>query len=90
MLCMMNSGERVDSMSSGTDEHLLYHMEEPYYVPRLLVNAMEEGGVSPWARMYVQEIWNGDPVFDDRGDIATTQIRKAIRKYCLKRLGMPV
>jgi hypothetical protein len=77
--------------ATGDTEHLLSHMEEPYYVPSMLDNAMGEfpGNVSRAARWAVGRLWypqHGNPVGFQ--DIAKEQLRSVLRKYLRRKLGL--
>lgn len=71
------------------------HIDESYFVPRMLAHCFDDewGTLSLFAKDYISRVWSPDhetPASDWQGGIAAEQIRKAIRKYCLRQLGMPV
>ena len=89
--------------TSTSRDHLLSHMNEEdddsrYFVPTLLVKAVEAGGRSPVARQWVAAKLGADqaPEFklmnrlsgvDGISRIAREQVSKAIAKYMLRALG---
>lgn len=80
-LCMMPQPNCLES-----------HMEESYFVPRMLYNAMQAdlGTLSLFAKDYIARTWSPDhetPTGSMTG-IAHDQIRKTIRKYCFHQLGL--
>lgn len=73
----------------GGKDHILSHIEEKYYVPSLLLRAVEQFPTSPMARAYVARIWDGSYV-DMGGSFDAAlfgQVQKAIYRYCLRKLG---
>jgi hypothetical protein len=82
--------------------HIESHLEEKYYVPSLLVNAMEEFGASEmtrnraWQLMYsgrAIETLEDALAFENRDqrrdEIDAQQMMKVIRKHVLRQLGLP-
>ena len=74
---------------------ILSHIEEPYYVPSLLVRAMDRFGVSRAAQSYawshMQSAKESYPEADSRmGGICSDQIQKAVYRYTLGLLGVAV
>jgi len=69
--------------------HILEHFKDKYYVPSLLMNAMEEFGVSQmdkhcvgyWLKYYNDRI-------ESMEDWAGKNIRKVLTRYLKRRLGM--
>jgi hypothetical protein len=74
------------------DDHLHSHMEERYYVPSLLINAVNEydGNVSQAARWALADFWQpgGERRADFLYGIAKEQLRSVLRKYMRRRLGL--
>jgi len=67
------------------------HMDESYFVPRMLNNAADLGTLSLFAKDFIARTWSPDhdsPSSEGIGGIAHDQIRKTIRKYCFKQLGL--
>ena len=75
--------------SLNDNDHILEHFKEKYYVPSLLMNAMEEFGVSQMDKHCVG-YWL--KYYDDRiesvEDWAWKNIRKVLTRYLKRRLGM--
>jgi len=72
----------------GTD-HLLDHFRERYYVPSLLINAIEVFPVSIAAKSsigYYLKYYNQE--CKDFEDIARAQIKSSLRRYLRRQLGM--
>lgn len=65
--------------------HILSHIEESYFVPSLLVNAVNMFPVSMIAQSSTGRIWQGhlDLPMDN---ISKIQIEKSIRRYCYRQL----
>lgn len=84
----------------GGSDHLLLHMEEKYYVPSLLANAIKANGLhdtmSQMALWWVQEKWYGHeslgashPMFNRKDSLSEKQTRNCLKKYLKKQLGLP-
>jgi hypothetical protein len=78
----------------GSD-HILSHIEEEYYVPRLLYNAItHERAMMSWAaKEFVNNIWAETPTQHSRyidwaRDIVSNQVRKALLRYIRMHLGL--
>jgi len=70
-------------------EHIRSHMAESYYVPSLLVRALETFGASVVCRSYVWGCMNGSGGPNDSfGDIGREQAEKMLRRYVTRQLGM--
>jgi len=71
-------------------QHIRDHIEEKYYVPRLLVNACEEVPTSLYVKGMIGELWregvDGISGFDT--DILKRDIPAIIRKYCQHQLDI--
>lgn len=84
--CMVtNDGGTLGDQFKDVD-HLLSHLDEPYYVPTLLYNAVEEGSVSRMAKWTIQECWDKTHKSTSMDDVLKDQIVKALRKYLEHRL----
>ena len=80
--------------------HILSHLSERYYVPRLVENAVQRFPVSPSARDFLSACWiaknpshaqHADAVkmlAGGRGaDISKEQIRKSVKRFVLEQVG---
>lgn len=81
-----NTGETLGD-AGGTHNHLLYHMEENYFVPSLLVNAVKAKGYQPYGvaihcGINQEQTKFGGP--DSR--ISGTIVKAALRDYIAKRI----
>jgi hypothetical protein len=83
--CLMReekSGRPLGELS-GSD-HVLSHVREGYFVPSLLVRAIERGGCSIAAKSTVGEIWNGrreEVTGDWPGNVVRGQLERVLRRY---------
>lgn len=91
-LCLMKDKHGKPVLDTDT-EHLLSHMDEMYYVPSLLVNAMGDWAgqcTSQAVREYVAYVWNGgdQKIATYLKGIAVPQLKKVLFDYMAHRLGM--
>ncbi len=75
-------------------EHLRSHMEERYFVPSLLVNAMKAfpNHLSPIARHYIEQLWTDADWTKFRPvtiSLVSVQLKKALQKYLFKAFNLP-
>jgi hypothetical protein len=70
-------------------EHIESHIEEKYYVPTLLMNAVDMFPVSMLAMSYLSAIWNNTDDFhsDWLSGIAHEQLNKSLQRYIKRQLG---
>jgi hypothetical protein len=87
--CLMATKDGRHPM--GGKDHIMSHIEEKYYVPSLLVNALERFGASQAAKHNVACIWTGekDKLFANF-DFIWQQIEKMIARWCYQELGLAV
>jgi hypothetical protein len=88
----------VDTKTGKTvtgNDHLASHLEERYYVPSLLMNAVKAFPVGMLIRQVIGYIWSGDysqeDVRDTFGyivDIAGEQITASVRKYMRREMEL--
>ena len=72
------------------EDHLRSHMEERYFVPSLLWNALEFLGASIAMKQTVQAVWAGKPefmFFKKDNAYFRAEIVKYVSRYMLKQLG---
>lgn len=88
--CQMREVETGRPLGELSDSgHIVSHIEEKYYVPSLLVNAIETFPVGMLIRSFVGEVWYGEN--EDRGwiaDIAKEQLTRSLRRYLYRELGL--
>ena len=82
--CCMRTADGRTPM--GGADHILAHLEESYFVPSLLVNAMTAAGMGDYQRSRVHALMTGIP--ERREEWVYTSLIKAVRKYCTQQLGM--
>ena len=78
-------------MPGAGSEHILSHMAESYFVPRLLANALETFGASQAATQTAHALMQGKPEYcysRDREGFLAKGIEKTIRRYVLRQLGL--
>lgn len=86
--CHMRTNDGKAAFGSG---HILEHFEEKYYVPSLLVNALNEIPSSIAAKGTAQAYMQKMPeraFTSERGDLIAKQIEKNIYQYVLRQLGL--
>jgi len=74
--------------AAGMTDHLISHMEEKYFVPSLLVNAIRYSPVSMFAEDYISRVW-GEPEdsgetnehFEAMSDFLEEQLTKSVAAY---------
>lgn len=88
--CLMKD-QNGKTIGDDSTDHLLAHIEEKYYVPSLLVNAMKDWSgqcTSNVARWYAHAAMDGEPPVAYWGHIAEAQLHKVIFDYMAHRLGL--
>lgn len=74
--CLMFSKSRVSW------NHIASHIEESYYVPSLLVRAIEHKDVSIYAKGLLPKLWQGQEA-SERESFITDQYKKSLIAYML-------
>jgi len=85
--CMRDSAGKT---VMGSD-HVREHLREKYYVPSLLVNAMQAFGTSIAATQTAHAFMHGElqhAFSKDRKDFLAKQLEKTVRRYVLRQLGL--
>ena len=72
----------------GDTDHLISHMDESYYVPSLLLNAIDEFPISQMAMWVIGEKWNNEKEMEFAYDIFQEQTKKSISKYMKRQLKL--
>lgn len=77
-------------LKKGNDSHLLSHIEEKYYVPQLLVNALEEIPVSPIVKHQVGYYlkYHADSFNAWGEELVNRDVKKSLTRYMQRHLGM--
>jgi hypothetical protein len=75
-------------MLGDDNSHLLSHIKENYFVPRLAYNAMDTMGASLMTRQTVYEIWNNGQTHDTFVQWLRRDLVKIIRRYLRLKLGI--
>lgn len=80
--------DMVSGKVSRDPDHILSHLEESYFVPRLVFNALEASGGSQAAKSTVYCLTHSrtDGIWPE--GIVRPQIRKTIRRYVSRQLGL--
>ena len=86
--CLICAMEKQGGMK-GHEDHILSHLEEGYYVPRIMYNALETMPSSVAMKACVQARWTGDDAGHFDMDFVWTQILRCLRKYLLRQVGLP-
>jgi len=88
--CLMRNeqGKTLGEITSDKD-HLLNHIKEKYYVPSLLINAINKFPVSIVTQGEISQIWNGIVMKPDVWpyDVTKGQIKSSLRRYLVLELG---
>lgn len=86
--CLMHD-TNGKAWGEGSQDHILSHMEESYYVPSLLVNAIAYHPVCMLTQDGISRIWNTNEVLDGwQRDIVTRDIKSSLTKYIKKQLDI--
>ena len=71
----------------GDSEHIRSHIDESYFVPSLLINAMDEMGASIMDRQTVHELMHGVTVHETFKGWLARDISSILRRYLYRKLG---
>jgi len=90
--CLMKteSGETLGE-KTGSKDHILEHMRENYFVPSLVVNALNTCGSSIAMKQAVAGIWENISTEENyflKADFVQKQIQTCIKKYVNRQLGL--
>jgi uncharacterized protein YegP (UPF0339 family) len=78
-----------DKMPNPDSSHILCHFDEPYYVPTLLMRAVEDLPVSRAASHVLGYLWNHhDQEAKYWTNLAKSQLGKSLKRYLNGRLGL--
>lgn len=69
------------------DSHIVDHIEENYFVPRLLYNALEAIPTSRLTKGYIGQLWEGEKPSDFDGGFAKREAVKNLYRYIMRQLG---
>lgn len=90
--CLMrdNAGKTLGELSNDND-HLKKHMQGKYFVPSLLVRAIEVFPVSMAARWKLGQLWGeeSDQAFDAWDNIASEQLQSSLKRYLYRQFSLP-
>jgi len=90
-LCLLKETKTAKSLGdlSNNTDHLLSHFKEKYYVPSLLVNAIDENPVAPMVNHQIgYYLKYHDQSWKTNADFINNQIKMALKRYLRKRLGL--
>ena len=77
-----------DGKTGMGSDHLLDHIDEEYYVPSLLVNAIKEFPIAPMATWVIGEKWYDNQEVEFAYDVFLEQAKKSIVKYMKRQLKL--
>jgi len=84
--CLMKNDKGETVMGNG---HIFNHLDEKYYVPSLLLNALEEFGASQVMRSQVRYYMGYHKENSDRLEgYVNKQIAKCLTRYLYRRVGL--
>ena len=88
--CYMHCGDGRTLGECTSSDHIISHMDEGYFVPSLLVNALEEYPVSRMGEHLMHCLWESGEKVDGQYwvGLVTEQIQKSIKKFVRKQLDM--
>lgn len=74
----------------GGSEHIIAHFEEPYFVPSLLVRALEKRGsnAAKYVAATLMETQSPPESLGGLSGIVSEQIEKAIYRHCCEKIGV--
>ena len=84
----MKSGKPWGEISKDVS-HILSHIKEKYYVPSLLINAIQEYPVSMIAKAVLGRIWgynDQDINIDMFKDVVYNQLLSSLRRYIYRQI----
>lgn len=91
MCSMTVMGEEGKSLGDLTDsDHVLSHIEEKYYVPSLLMRAIDEFPIGPLIIAMLQEVWSGEDVdsWKSMHDVAKRKLKSSLRRYVKRQVEL--
>jgi hypothetical protein len=86
-----NEGRALGEMHPSQDEsnHVMMHIAEKYYVPSLLMRAVERYSISNVAKWWIASKWDGGGNVDGFAkDVAMRQIGSSMRRWIYHQLGL--
>jgi hypothetical protein len=79
--CLMRTADGKTLGEVSSTDHLTSHMDENYYVPSLLVTALERQGASIAEMQTMQAYMQGKPEHAFPGDFLREQMQRHLTKY---------
>jgi len=88
--CMVTESGLSLGKASGNPDHIKSHIEDSYFVPSLLVRAVDAFPVSEVAKWSIGSRWQdgGEPAGEWADGIAQEQIASSVRRYVRRQLGL--
>lgn len=80
-----DKGKTLGEACSKDCGHIISHIEESYFVPSLLIRAMEKVGAGPGWYWDLQAKWEGKRALDKWH---LSKYRRWIKRYCFSQLGL--
>lgn len=89
LYCHMQTADG-DSLGDkfGNADHLTSHLEEPYYVPSLVINALRDSKATDLILSTTWAIMGGAGDGRWPEDVAREQVKRSVKKYMTRRLGL--
>lgn len=72
----------------GNTDHLTSHLEESYYVPSLVINALRDSNATDLVLSTAWAIMDGAGDGRWPEDVAREQVKRSVKKYMTRRLGL--
>jgi hypothetical protein len=89
-MCLMVTGDGESLGDITGSDHILSHIEEKYYVPSLLMRAIDQFPIGQIVVAMLQEIWSGGDVdsWSSMHDVAKRQFKSSLRRYIRRQVGL--
>ena len=82
------SGQTLGEAGSDPSDHIRSHIEEKYYVPSLLVRAMEVFPTAPVMDWALADVWGDGDGFFIKDSYTQRGLAKVLRRYLYRQLGL--
>ena len=80
--CMRTEDGRSLGEASNNTDHLESHLEESYYVPSLLYNAVEKTGrASAISKDGIQRLWQDETISEFQADCVVRDVKSCLTRY---------
>jgi hypothetical protein len=88
--CLMRTVDKNEPLGEATKsvDHIESHFKEKYYVPSLVMRAIEVFPVSQAAKWYLGSVWNNEEKSNWLGPIGQRQIETSLKRYLRRQFGL--